>query len=107
MGIAYEECQSLPSFRPTNRHIHIILEWQEEEDNNLVLLPEDYKKEGPPVVVARVINTSEDCKINLNKGTRILVEHHMVRDITVNDHRIQLIQENYVLGFYENVNLRG
>ena len=101
MAAAHTDRIKRIKFTPSNRYVQIFLESLEEEVESLVLLPEDYKKEDPPIVEAVLIEKAADCKIPFAEGDKVLVEAHMIREIKIEGFKVFLIQENYILGKYE------
>ena len=87
-------------FNPKNRHILIEpeLEKKNKEENVGFLLPEDYQERPKPYAVAKVLDIAPSCKIDLNKGDRVLVENSMVQKIDVDGDEVYLLLENYVFG---------
>jgi co-chaperonin GroES (HSP10) len=86
-------------FTPTNRYLLIMLIAEEDESVSPVLLPTDYSRKKP-ITEVEIVRMSDDCKISLDEGDKILVETHMIREIEIDDVCMHLVLENHVLGKY-------
>jgi co-chaperonin GroES (HSP10) len=84
--------------KPLNRHILIDLDQRTDEQKSLIVLPEDYKPEQEKHSVVQVINKSEDVKLDLWAGNKIVVDSSMIEEIVVNNTTYNVILENYVVG---------
>lgn len=86
------------SFRPVQRHIQITKENQNQEES-LVLLPDDYKKKEDPYQVVTVLSAADDVRFQINPGDRIVVDAKMIQEIKTNNYEcISIICDNYVVG---------
>ena len=86
---------------PTNRHILVEVEEKREENNeSLIYLPDDYKKQESPHALCSVRDVAGDSKFfnSLKKGDRIVVERRMLQKIEVEKSEFYLILDNYILG---------
>ena len=86
---------------PTNRHILVeVKEKQEENNESLIYLPDDYKKQESPHALCLVRDVAGDSKFfnSLKKGDRIVVERRMLQKIEVEKSQFYLILDNYILG---------
>ncbi len=84
--------------KPLNRHILIDLDQRTDEQKSLIVLPEDYKPEQEKHSVVQVINKSEDVKLDLWAGNKIVVDSSLIEEIVVNNTTYNVILENYVVG---------
>ena len=84
--------------KPLNRHILIDIDQRTDEQKSLIVLPEDYKPEQEKHSVVQVINKSEDVKLDLWTGSKIVVDSSMIEEIVVNNTTYNVILENYVVG---------
>ena len=85
-------------FRPVQRHIHISKQDANQEES-LVLLPEDYKKKEEPYQIVTVISAAEDVRFDLKPGDQIIVDAKMIQEIKTDIFDgINLICDNYVMG---------
>jgi len=85
---------------PCNRHVLVskILEEQDEQENK-ILLPEDYKK-TVPYIKARVLSKSGDCKLDVMPGEIIVFRNGMEETIEIDGKKHYLLLENHVLCRY-------
>ena len=86
------------NYSPVNRHIRVRVE-KEPEDEQLVILPEGYKKEEEPYGLVTVISAAYDTRFVVARGDRILVDKKMIEEIKTKEFgTIYTILDNYVLG---------
>lgn len=90
------------TFVPTNRHILVepIEEQEEEKNNMLIVLPEDYKKPTSPYLACRVVSVADDSKLvdKLKKDNIVAIERRMLHKIELQGSEFYLIQDNFVFG---------
>ena len=82
---------------PCNRHLlvsKILVE--DEEQENKILLPEDYKKTGP-FIKARVLSKSDDCRLDVLVGEIIVFRNGLEETIEIDNKKHYLLLENHVL----------
>ena len=85
--------------KPFNRHILIkLVTKQEKKEKTLVVLPADYKKPESPYQLAEVLELSDDCKVKLSSGDKIVFEKRTLQKIEIDGELYYLILENYVYG---------
>jgi co-chaperonin GroES (HSP10) len=84
---------------PLNRSLLVNIIEQEGEKQTSFFLPDDVITNKRPFEVVEVIDVSSESKFfnKLQSGDKIVVEGHMLRDITVFGSTATLIEENYVL----------
>tara|TARA_Y100000593_G_C4082786_1_gene224654 strand:- start:210 stop:473 length:264 start_codon:yes stop_codon:yes gene_type:complete len=82
--------------RPCNRYI-LIKPIEEEEDESVVLVPEDYRPKTNPHTVADVLDWSDDTSLQLHENMKIIVNTSMIEEVKVGDRVHFLVLENYVL----------
>jgi co-chaperonin GroES (HSP10) len=88
-------------FKPVNRHITVSIEENvEPATTSGILLPEDFKPTEERFVVANVINWAEDVRFkdDLSPNTQVVIDKSMVEEITVQNQRLTVILDNYVVG---------
>tara|TARA_R100000742_G_C4267974_1_gene86251 strand:+ start:773 stop:1072 length:300 start_codon:yes stop_codon:yes gene_type:complete len=86
-------------FKPFNRHLLIKPREQEEnKEDPLFVMPDEYRPPKSPYVIADVIGMSEDCTIALDLGDTIVVERTTVQEIKADSQTIYVVKENYVYG---------
>tara|TARA_B100000214_G_C23519222_1_gene424214 strand:+ start:65 stop:346 length:282 start_codon:yes stop_codon:yes gene_type:complete len=89
--------------KPFNRHLLVEpLEEEEEESESVIVLPTDYEKPKSQYLPAKVLDYSEDCSIELTKGSTVVIERRMLHAIEVKDKTYYLVLENYIFGRLEN-----
>ena len=82
-----------------NRHVKIEpMEEEQEEQNSLIALPEDYRKQESPYLVAKVLDFSDDCTCRLAVGDYVVLERRMMIEIEVKGKMNYLVLENYIYG---------
>lgn len=85
--------------KPYNRHILIKpIEEEQENKKSLVVLPSDYKKPQSPYQLAEVLQLSDDCKIELTHGDKVVFEKRTLQKIQIAGETYYLILENYIYG---------
>ena len=88
-------------FKPFNKHLLIKPQEQEQEQNKenpLFVMPDEYQPPKSPYVIADVIGMSDDCTIDLSLGDTIVVERTTVQEIKADSQTIYVVEENYVYG---------
>ena len=86
------------NFKPVNRHILIDLEPQEDKKEQLIVLPESYKKPEEKHTVVRCLSWADDVRFFLNYKDELIIDRKMVEEITVGQETFHLILDNYILG---------
>jgi len=82
-----------------NRHVLVeLVDEEEEEQQSLIALPQDYKKSESPYLVVKVLQISDDCKLFLEQGDLIVIERRMLTEIEIKDEKNYLVLENYIYG---------
>ena len=81
-----------------NRHVLVELVEEEEEQQSLIALPQDYKKTESPYVVVRVLRISDECKLFLEQGDLVVIERRMLTEIEIKGEKNYLVLENYIYG---------
>ena len=85
--------------KPFNRHVLIKpIKEKREEKPSLVVLPTDYKKPESPYLFAEVLDLSDDCKISLSSGDKVVIEKRTMQKIEIDGNLHYLILENYIYG---------
>ena len=82
---------------PHNRHL-LVFPMSEEKEEVKFILPDEYKTPESQHVVCDVLGISNDCKVSLNIGDRIVVERRMLQEIKAAGETNYLVLENYVYG---------
>jgi len=82
-----------------NRHVLVeLVDEEEEKQESLIALPQDYKKVESPYVVVKVLQISDDCKLFLEQGDLIVIERRMLTTIEIKSDKNYLVLENYIYG---------
>jgi len=95
---------STESLSPLNRRILIVPHFKEKRDETGILLPEDYKPQEEPHIVATVVAVAPDCASsfasirNSRDRHEIIVERSMIETVKYKKKKFHLILENYVVG---------
>ena len=85
-----------------NRHVLVELVEEEEEQQSLIALPQDYKKTESPYTVVRVLRISDECKLFLEQGDLVVIERRMLTEIEIKGNKNYLVLENYIYGRLED-----
>ena len=86
------------NYLPVNRYIRVEIEEQPESEQ-LVILPDGYKKEEEPYGLVKVISAAYDTRFVVARGDKILVDKKMIEEIKTKEFgTIYTILDNYVLG---------
>jgi co-chaperonin GroES (HSP10) len=86
------------SFKPVNRYILIDLAFQEEKTEQLIVLPESYKKPEEKHTTVACLSWADDVRFELNYMDELIIDRKMVEEIKVGRDTFHLILDNYVLG---------
>jgi len=87
--------------RPVNRHILIAELKQGEEDETIIILPEEYKPTKQKYATAEVMSFADDVRFDLKPGNKILIDQAMVEQIVANNTTYNIILDNYVVGIVD------
>ena len=84
---------------PLNRSLLVSVVEQEEEKQTTFYLPDDVVTNKNQFEVVEVVDISSESKFydKLTAGDKLVVEGHMLRNISVFGSTATLIEENYVL----------
>ena len=88
-------------FKPVNRHILIEVPSTDQEQESLIVLPEDYKPEEEKFIEAVAMSSAEDVRFMVKKGSKLIVDRSMIEEISVGGTIYNVILENYVVGMIE------
>lgn len=82
-----------------NRHVLVeLVEEEEEKQESLIALPQDYKKQESLYLVVKVLDKAEDCNLFLEYGDLIVIERRMLTEIEIKGEKNYLVLENYIYG---------
>ena len=88
-------------FKPVNRYIIVdIPEENSQETASGILLPEDYNPKKEKYITVKVCDWAKDVRFTefLTKNYEIIVDRSMIEEITINNEKISMILDNYVMG---------
>tara|TARA_R100000008_G_scaffold66826_1_gene43849 strand:+ start:305 stop:598 length:294 start_codon:yes stop_codon:yes gene_type:complete len=90
-------------FKPVNRYIQINLPKPKPQTGSSIVLPEDYKPAEQRHIVAEVVAYASDVRFReqlVMRGDRasVIVDKSMIEEITINNSKINVILDNYVVG---------
>ena len=87
-------------FKPYNRYLTLQPIEEEEKKENTILVPDDYKVKVSPYALYQVCDVAKDCKSfddsAINKN--VLVNNSMIEEINVENEKISVVLDNYVIG---------
>ena len=82
-----------------NRHVLVeLVEEEEEKQESLIALPQDYKKQESPYLVVKVLEKAWDCNLHLEYGDYVVIERRMLVEIEIKGDKNYLVLENYIYG---------
>ena len=91
-------------FKPVNRYIHINLPKPKSKPASSLVLPDDYKPTEERHVTAKVVAYAADVRFKDQlvmcggEGTSVIVDKSMIEEITINNSKINVVLDNYVVG---------
>ncbi len=87
-------------FKPVNRYVLVEDTKKENEQQTSagILLPTDYKPSEESYVSLKVINWADDVRFKLSTGSTVVVDRKMIEQITVNNRKYSIVQDNYIVG---------
>ena len=91
-------------FKPVNRYIQIELPKPKPQASSSIMLPEDYKPTEERHVTAKVVAFASDVRFKDQLvmfggvGTSVIIDKSMIEEITVNNKKINIILDNYIVG---------
>ena len=91
-------------FKPVNRYIHISLPKPKSKPESSLVLPDDYKPAEERHVTAKVVAFASDVRfkdqlvMHGGVGTSVIIDKSMIEEITINNSKINVVLDNYVVG---------
>lgn len=87
-----------------NRHVLVELvdDEEEEKQESLIALPQDYKKQESPYLVVKVLDKAEDCNTFVEVCDHVVIERRMLIEIEIKGEKNYLVLENYIYGRLED-----
>ena len=88
------------TFTPVNNYLYVKTTTPEDTQDTGILLPQDYRAVESPFAVVEVMGCSGESGVLWGKGINVVVEAHMLRDITHNGETFTVVKENHVIGVF-------
>ena len=92
-------------FKPVNRYLQVNLPKPKPQSASAIVLPEDYKPtEEQRHITVEVVAYAPDVRFKDQlvmcggQGTSVIIDKSMIEEITVNNMKINIILDNYVVG---------
>ena len=91
-------------FKPVNRYIQISLPKPKPKPESNLVLPDDYKPTEERHITAEVVAYASDIRFKDQlvmcggKGASVIVDKSMIEEITINNSKINVVLDNYVVG---------
>ena len=91
-------------FKPVNRYIQISLPQPKSKPESNLLLPDDYKPVEERYVTVKVVAFASDVRfkdqlvMHGGCGTSVIIDKSMIEEITINNSKINVVLDNYVVG---------
>ena len=91
-------------FKPVNRYIQISLPKPKPQSTSSIVLPEDYKPTEESHITAKVVAFASDVRfkdqlvMHGGCGTSVIIDKSMIEEITINNSKINVVLDNYVVG---------
>tara|TARA_Y100001938_G_scaffold56254_1_gene78405 strand:- start:349 stop:636 length:288 start_codon:yes stop_codon:yes gene_type:complete len=91
-------------FKPVNRYIQINLPKPKQQPASSLVLPDDYKPTEERHITAEVVAYASDIRFKDQlmmcggNGASVIVDKSMIEEITINNSKINVVLDNYVVG---------
>ena len=91
-------------FKPVNRYIQIKLPKPKPQTTSSFVLPDDYKPTEERYVTVEVVAYASDVRFKDQlvmcggPGTSVVIDKSMIEEITINNSKINVVLDNYVVG---------
>ena len=87
-------------FKPVNRYIQIKLPEIVPQTASGIVLPEDFKPTEERYSTAEVVSYASDVRFKeqITHGVSVIVDKSMIEEITINNSKINVVLDNYVVG---------
>ena len=91
-------------FKPVNRYIQISLPKPKSKPESSLVLPDDYKPTEERHITVKVVAYVADVRFKEQLvmcggcGTSVIVDKSMIEEITINNSKINVVLDNYVVG---------
>jgi len=94
-------------FKPVNRYIQIQLPKVIPQTPSGIVLPDDFKPTEERYSTAEVVSYASDVRFRDQlvmcggRGASVIVDKSMIEEITVDNERINVVLDNYVVGIIQ------
>tara|TARA_R110000824_G_scaffold122522_5_gene279798 strand:- start:1231 stop:1506 length:276 start_codon:yes stop_codon:yes gene_type:complete len=87
-------------FNPVNRYIQIKLPEVVTQTSTGIVLPDDFKPTEERYGTAEVVSYASDVRFKdqIACGASIIIDKSMIEEITINNSKINVVLDNYVVG---------
>ena len=87
-------------FKPVNRYIQIKLPKVVPQSTSGIVLPDDFKPTEERYGTAEVVSYAPDVRFKdqIVDGSSVIIDKSMIEEITVNNKKINVVLDNYVVG---------
>lgn len=87
-------------FRPVNRYIQIEVPEVIKQTFSGIVLPDDFKPTEERYGIANVVSCAADVRFKdqIAHGASVIVDKSMIEEITINNGKINVVLDNYVVG---------
>ena len=87
-------------FSPVNRYIQIELQKAPPAPASTIVLPDDFKPTEERHIIAEVVSYAADVRFKdqIVQGASVIVDKSMIEEITVNNKKINIVLDNYIVG---------
>ena len=87
-------------FKPVNRYIQIQLPKVIPQTPSGIVLPDDFKPTEERYSTAEVVSYASDVRFKdqIAHGASVIIDKSMIEEITVNNEKINVVLDNYVVG---------
>jgi len=86
------------TFQPMNRHLLIEPIEEDHEQENVILLPDEYRPQKSPYLKAKVIAKADNVEIPVNVGDVVVCERRMLHEVKTDEDTYYLMLQNYIFG---------
>ena len=83
---------------PVNRYIVVEIPSQVEEEESLIVLPDDYRPTEEKFVEVIALSAALDVRFHVEPQFRLVVDRSMIEEISVGGTIYNVILDNYVVG---------
>jgi co-chaperonin GroES (HSP10) len=87
-------------FKPVNRYIQIKLPEVVPQTASGIVLPDDFKPTEERYGTAEVVSHASDVRFKdqIADGAFVIVDKSMIEEITINNSKINVVLDNYIVG---------